>query len=92
MKIITFWVMTNTAWKVSKYGVFSGPYFPAFELNTHQKKIPYLDTFYAVKLFTSELGLEVFSRPLITSRKHPCIKRSSNIITNVFHDFPKTDP
>ena len=24
----------TTAWKVSKYGVFSGPYFPAFELNT----------------------------------------------------------
>ena len=23
-----------TAWKVSKYGVFSGPYFPAFRLNT----------------------------------------------------------
>ena len=22
-----------TAWKVSKYGGFSGPYFPAFELN-----------------------------------------------------------
>ena len=25
---------TCTAWKVSKYGVFSGPYFPAFGLNT----------------------------------------------------------
>ena len=24
----------NTAWKVSKYGVISGPYFPAFGLNT----------------------------------------------------------
>ena len=24
----------NTAWKVSKYGVFSGPYFPVFSLNT----------------------------------------------------------
>ena len=23
-----------TAWKVSKYGVFSGPYFPVFGLNT----------------------------------------------------------
>ena len=23
-----------TAWKVFKYGVFSGPYFPVFELNT----------------------------------------------------------
>ena len=25
---------TNPAWKVSKYGVFSGPYFPVFGLNT----------------------------------------------------------
>ena len=28
-----FW---RTAWKVSKYGVFSGPYFPAFGLNTER--------------------------------------------------------
>ena len=27
---------TFTAWKVSKYGVFSGPYFPAFVLNTER--------------------------------------------------------
>ena len=42
---------TNTAWKVSKYGVFSGPYFPAFGLNTGKygpEKTPYLDTFHAV--------------------------------------------
>ena len=26
----------TTAWKVSKYGVFSGPYFPAFGLNTER--------------------------------------------------------
>ena len=26
----------NTAWKVSKYGVFSGPCFPVFELNTER--------------------------------------------------------
>ena len=51
-----------TAWKVSKYGVFSGPYFPAFGLNTERycsifspntakygpEKIPYLDIFHAV--------------------------------------------
>ena len=33
-----------TAWKVSKCGVFSGPYFPVFG----PKKSPYLDTFHAV--------------------------------------------
>ena len=33
-----------TAWKVSKHGVFSGPYFPVFG----PEKTPYLDTFHAV--------------------------------------------
>ena len=27
---------TDTVWKVSKYGVISGPYFPAFGLNTER--------------------------------------------------------
>ena len=27
-------LVRNTAWKVSKYGVISGPYFPVFGLNT----------------------------------------------------------
>ena len=45
---------TATAWKVSKYGVISGPYFPVFSPNTgkHGPEItPYLDTFHAVKGF-----------------------------------------
>ena len=33
-----------TAWKVSKYGVFSRPYFPVFG----PEKTPYLDHFYTV--------------------------------------------
>ena len=37
----------TTASKVSKYGVFSDPYFPVFEL----EKTPYLDTFHTVKNF-----------------------------------------
>ena len=57
-----------TAWKVSKYGVFPSPYFPAFGLDTERygvslriksecgkirsRKIPYLDTFHAVKKHT----------------------------------------
>ena len=39
----------STAWKVSKYGVFSGPYFPVLGLNTGKhrpEKTPYLDTFH----------------------------------------------
>ena len=39
--IITLWWRENwwttiTMWKVSKYGVFSGPYFPLFGLNTER--------------------------------------------------------
>ena len=33
----TWWVSQSlyyTVWKVSKYGVFSGPYFPVFGMNT----------------------------------------------------------
>ena len=30
---------TITAWKVSKYGVISGPYFPAFGLNTETYEV-----------------------------------------------------
>ena len=40
-----------TAWKVSKYGDFSGLYFPVFGLNTEKygsEKTPYLDTFNVV--------------------------------------------
>ena len=36
---------------MSKYGVFSGPYFPVFSQNTGKyvpEKTPYLDTFHAV--------------------------------------------
>ena len=42
---------TVTAWKMSKYGVFSGPYFFVFSPNTGKYgsgKIPYFHIFYAV--------------------------------------------
>ena len=41
----------NTAWKVSKYGVFPGPYLSVFSPNAGKygsEKAPYLDTFHAV--------------------------------------------
>ena len=44
---------SNTAREVSKYGVFSGLYFPVFGLNTGKygaEKTPHLDTFHAVAL------------------------------------------
>ena len=46
--VLRLWI---TARKVSKYGVFSGPYFPVFGMNTGQygpEKTPYLDIFRAV--------------------------------------------
>ena len=46
-------VEKKTAWKVSKYEVFSGPYFPVFGLNTGKYgpgKTPYLDTFHVLVL------------------------------------------
>ena len=42
---------------MSKYGVFSGPYFPEFSPNTGKygpEKAPYLDTFHAVDYFISK--------------------------------------
>ena len=47
---------TQTVWKVSKFEAFSGPYFPAFGLNTGKygpEKTPYLDTFHAIKVYNS---------------------------------------
>ena len=44
----TFNHVTNSAWKVFKYGFSSGPYFPVFGLNTGKygpEETPYLDTF-----------------------------------------------
>ena len=42
----------NIAWKISKYGVFSGPHFPISGLNTVKhgpEKSQYLGTFHTVK-------------------------------------------
>ena len=45
--------MQITAWKLSKYGVFSGPYSSVFSPNTgkYGPEITYLDTFHAVNVF-----------------------------------------
>ena len=43
--------ISSTAWKVSKYGVISGPYFPVLRPNTGKygpEVTLYLDTFHAV--------------------------------------------
>ena len=48
---ISNWQKIFITWKLFEYGVFSGPYFHAFELNTGKygpEKTPYLDTSHAV--------------------------------------------
>ena len=66
-KNVVFVAQFKAVWKVSKYGVFPGLYFPAFALNTDiysvnlriqsecgkcgPVKAPYLDTFHAVFIF-----------------------------------------
>ena len=52
-----------TAWKVSKYGVISGPYFPVFGLNTGKygpEITPYLDTFHALRRLTVVILISFF--------------------------------
>ena len=41
--------------KLSKYGVFSGPYFSAFGLNTEREKCPNKE-FFLVRIFRMEFG------------------------------------
>ena len=69
--------LSVTAWKVSKYGVTSGPYFSVFGQNTeiyfvnlriqckHRKNgpeiTPYLDTFYAVLLQSVFPGMKALT-------------------------------
>ena len=50
-------IYNSTAWKVSKYGVFFGPYFPVFG----PEKTLYMDTFYAVWSFQP---LTIFTKKL----------------------------
>ena len=57
-KVAGVFIPIITAWKVSKYGVFSGPYFSSFLIKSPysmqitgkygSEKTPYLDTFHAV--------------------------------------------
>ena len=70
---------------MSKYAVFSGPYFPAFGLNTEYlselipnarkygpEKTPYLDTFHAVmKKELSVMGLFFYLSRILLRRHCP---------------------
>ena len=48
----SLYLLMNTAWRVSKYGVFSSPYFPVFISKAGKygpEKTPYLDTFHTLE-------------------------------------------
>ena len=82
-----FWVHASE-WKVSKYGTFSGPYFPVFGPNTGKygpEKTPHLDTFHAV-LWNQLIALSDYWRNYIN--KHKLISWESNswVFTMVFKD------
>ena len=60
---------------MSKYGVFSGPYFPAFGLNTDQKKTSYLDTFHAVENIGSFLRKNLVPFPNTVAVSYRCSEK-----------------
>ena len=65
--------------KVSKYGVFSGPYFPVFSPNTGKygpEITPYLDTFHAVMNVWDILYIPIFHRIKSSRWQHKmhCVK------------------
>ena len=78
---------SDTAWKVSKYGVISGPYFPVFVLNTNlfsrntgkygPEITPYLDTFHAVWVTQS---IQIQKRLAVAVRKTVKIRKCYNRI------------
>ena len=48
----------NTEWKVSKYGVIPGPYFPVLGLNIGKfgpEITPYLDPFHALQVSIDDI-------------------------------------
>ena len=60
----------TNAWKVFKYGVFYGPYFPVLVLNTGKngpEKIPYLDTFHELDVLMWSLKKDVLILISLTS-------------------------
>ena len=64
MCVKLLFIVLDTARKLSKYGVLSGPYFPVLGLNTGKcgpEKTPYLDTFHAVGSFHSKSSSSVSS-------------------------------
>ena len=55
---VDWYGLADTAWKVSKYGVISGRYFPVFSPNAGKygpEITPYLNTFHAVRIISTSV-------------------------------------
>ena len=66
-------VFTIAAWKMSKQGVISRPYFPVFGLNIEKygtEITPYLDTFHAGKWETRSFTSRVTSMKWTVDSKY----------------------
>ena len=76
----SFFLNTGTGWKLSKYGVFSGPYFPVLGLNTlisKPEKTLYIDTFHIVWY---NVSLNVMNKYVQCFIKHTCSWRVTNLL------------
>ena len=78
-------ILFNTAWKVSKYGVFSGPYLSTKYLSLFSpnagkygpEKTPYLDTFHAVQSTQTPFQCCLDFSTLAYQYKGPIVKTNS---------------
>ena len=79
------------AWKVSKYGVFSGPYFPAFAVNTETYGVNLRIQFECRKIRTRKNSVfGYFSRSDELTRV--VIARNHHIISHHKYDAPSGRP
>ena len=94
--------VVNTAWKVSKYGVISGPYLPVFGLNTEiyfvfspntgktrTEITPYLDTFSRSEIFRRQHSS--YFDPVQLIYDSVGIKAKGRISKRVLHKKNKTN-
>ena len=74
--------MNCTVWKVSKYGVFSGPYFPIFGLNTETYGVNlHIPSKYG-KIRTRKNSVLDTSHAVLMNKKYKKIYRAFNYIEN----------
>ena len=77
--ISKYYIRVVTAWKVFKYGVSSGPYLSVFSANAGKygpEKTPYVDTFHAVSITSTEL-MESYFQNQSRAKSKICQKRFS---------------